>query len=137
MLVRNCSGGIVFYGDEVLLIRNEKYEWSFPKGVIRSVEKPEDVAIDRVFTETGIQAIVLAPAGRTNYEFYSVTRQKPVCNKIVWYVMKAKDPGTVIEPIADAIEGGFVPIRDALEKVTYSQDKSLLMMAYQRYKELV
>lgn len=137
MLVRNCSGGIVFHGDEVLLIRNEKYEWSFPKGVIRSVEKPEDVAIDRVFTETGVQATVLAPAGRTNYEFYSVTRQKPVCNKIVWYVMKTMNSELEFEPIADAVEGGFVPIREALDKVTYSQDKSLLMMAYQRYKELV
>lgn len=137
MLVRNCSGGIVFHDDEVLLIRNEKYEWSFPKGVIRSVEKPEDVAIDRVFTETGVQATVLAPAGRTNYEFYSVTRQKPVCNKIVWYVMKTMNSELEFEPIADAIEGGFVPIREALDKVTYSQDKSLLMMAYQRYKELV
>jgi ADP-ribose pyrophosphatase YjhB (NUDIX family) len=137
MLVRNCSGGIVFHGDEVLLIRNEKYEWSFPKGVIRSVEKPEDVAIDRVFSETGVQATVLAPAGRTNYEFYSVTRQKPVCNKIVWYVMKTNDSNLVIDPIKDAIEGGFLPIREALDKVTYSQDKSLLMMAYQRYKELV
>ena len=129
MLVRNCSGGIVFHGDEVLLIRNEKYEWSFPKGVIRSVEKPEDVAIDRVFTETGVQATVLAPAGRTNYEFYSVTRQKPVCNKIVWYVMKTMNSELEFEPIADAVEGGFVPIREALDKVTYSQDKSLLMMA--------
>lgn len=137
MLVRNCSGGIVFHNDDVLLIRNEKYEWSFPKGVIRSVEKPEDVAIDRVFSETGIKATVLAPAGRTNYEFYSVTRQKPVCNKIVWYVMKTAENEVSIEPVTDAIEGGFIPVREALDKVTYSQDKSLLMMAYQRYKELV
>ncbi len=136
MLVRNCSGGIVFYDDEVLLVRNEKFEWSFPKGVIRSVEKPEDVAIERVFFETGIEAAVLAPAGRTNYEFYSVTRQKPVCNKIIWYVMKAKESTAKNRPVSSA-EGGFLPVREAMDRVTYSQDKSMLMMAYQRYKELV
>lgn len=137
MLVRNCSGGIVFFEDSVLLMCNEKYEWGFPKGVIRSVEKPEDVAISRVYEEAGIHAAILSPAGRTNYEFYSVTRQKPVCNKIVWYVMKALDTHVVPNPSQNFSEGVFVPIREALEKVTYSQDKSLLMLAYQRYKELV
>ena len=34
------------------------------------------------------------------------------------------------------IDAGFFTIEEALETITYSQDKSLLMMAYQRYKEL-
>ena len=137
MLVRNCAGGIVFFEDSVLLMCNEKYEWCFPKGVIRSVEKPEDVAIERVYTESGIHAAILSPAGRTNYEFYSVTRQKPVCNKIVWYVMKALDTHVCPNTSEYFSDGQFVAIKEALDKVTYSQDKSLLMLAYQRYKELV
>jgi len=28
-------------------------------------------------------------------------------------------------------------LEEAMEKVTYSQDKSLLMLSYQKYKELV
>lgn len=137
MLVRNCSGGIVFNEDSVLLMCNEKYEWCFPKGVIRSVEKPEDVAIERVYTESGIHAAILSPAGRTNYEFYSISRQKPVCNKIVWYVMKALDTRVMPNLSERFSDGGFISIKEALDKVTYSQDKSLLMLAYQRYKELV
>ncbi len=137
MLVRNCAGGIVFLEDQVLLLRNEKFEWGFPKGVIRSVEKPEDVAIERVYAEAGIHAVILSPAGRTNYEFYSVTRQKPVCNKIVWYIMRALDKNVTPSPDQHFVEGDFFPIREALDRVTYSQDKSLLMLAFQRYKELV
>jgi hypothetical protein len=34
-------------------------------------------------------------------------------------------------------EGGFFTVEEAIEKVTYSQDKSLLMLSYQKYKELV
>lgn len=137
MLVRNCSGGIVFNEDSVLLMCNEKYEWCFPKGVIRSVEKPEDIAIERVYKESGIHAAILSPAGRTNYEFYSISRQKPVCNKIVWYVMKALDTRVMPNLSEHFSDGGFISIKEALDKVTYSQDKSLLMLAYQRYKELV
>ena len=53
MLIRNCSGGLVFYKDTVLLLKNEKHEWVFPKGVIRSVERPDEVATERVAYEAG------------------------------------------------------------------------------------
>ncbi len=137
MLIRNCSGGVVFFEDSVLLMCNEKYEWCFPKGVIRETMKPEDVAIRRVYEEAGIHSAILSPAGRTNYEFYSISRQKPVSNKIIWYVMKALDTKVMTNDAEHVTDAAFFPIKDALEKVTYSQDKSLLMMAYQRYKELV
>ena len=137
MLERNCAGGIVFFGDSVLLLRNEKAEWCFPKGVIRTVEKPEEVALERVSYEAGVTAKILFPVGRTNYEFYSITRQKPVCNKIVWYVMRADNDTVKPNPDQNFSDGGFFPVDEALQKVTYSQDRSLLMMAYQRYKEMV
>ena len=137
MLERNCAGGIVFYGDSVLLLQNEKAEWCFPKGVIRTVEKPEEVALSRVSVEAGVEAKILFPVGRTNYEFYSITRQRPVRNKIVWYVMRADNDTVKPNPDQNFSDGGFFPVDEALQKVTYSQDRSLLMMAYQRYKEMV
>jgi hypothetical protein len=39
MIVRNCAGGIVFFEDKVLLICNDKREWSFPKGVLKAGDK--------------------------------------------------------------------------------------------------
>ncbi len=137
MLVRNCAGGIVFFQDLVLLLRNEKYEWVFPKGVIRSGEKPEDVAAARVELEAGVKGTILAPAGRTNYEFYSISRQSPVCNKIAWYVMTAESMEVAPSTAQNFVDGGFFSVKEALDKVTYSQDKSLLMLAYQKYRELV
>ncbi len=137
MLTRNCSGGLVFRDDSVLLLCNEKQEWAFPKGVIRSETNAESVAIERVRNEAGIQAMILAPAGKTLYEFYSITRQMPVCNRIMWYVMKTSDDDEPVQISSAFSAGGFFPVLSALEKITYSQDRSLLMMAYQKYKELV
>ena len=36
MIVRNCAGGIVFTGDKVLLVCNDKEEWGFPKGAVKT-----------------------------------------------------------------------------------------------------
>jgi 8-oxo-dGTP pyrophosphatase MutT (NUDIX family) len=137
MLVRNCSGGIVFSGDKVLLLQNDKHEWVFPKGVIRTDDFAEEVAVKRVQVEAGVTARILSSAGRTNYEFYSISRQRPVCNKIIWYIMAAEQAAATPNEALDFRDGGFFPIEEALEKVTYSQDKSLLMLSYQKYKELV
>ena len=38
-------------------------------------------------------------------------------------------------PESGSIDCKFVEIAKALDEITYSQDKSLLMMAYQKYRE--
>lgn len=79
MLIRDCSGGIVFYKDQVLLIQNEKGEWSFPKGIIRGDNEADDIAIWRVKDESDVDARIIGLAGKTSYEFYSITRKKTGC----------------------------------------------------------
>ncbi len=137
MLVRNCAGGLVFYEDKILLLLNEKNEWVFPKGVIRSNLTPEHVALDRVRQEAGVEGKIISPTGQTNYEFYSISRQRPVCNKISWYIMQADDDKVTPDRVQKFSEGGFFSIEEAMEKITYSQDRSLLAVAYQNYRALL
>lgn len=136
MLIRNCAGGIVFYKNDVLLLKNEKGEWGFPKGVIREDDDPEEVAVWRVKDETDVEARIIAHAGRTGYEFYSLSRKKPVANRIRWYLMVSDSKETQVNTAQGFQEAKFFPFDEALEHVTYSQDKSLLTLANQIYKEL-
>ena len=138
MIVRNCAGGVVFCGDKVLLVCNDKHEWGFPKGVIRLSDKSKlsDIVSKRIKEETGITATVLAPCGKTNYEYYSITRNKPVHNNISWFVMSAQEETIVITPETGTIGAKFENVEKALARITYSQDKALLMMACQKYREL-
>lgn len=132
MLLRDCAGGVVFFDDKVFLILNEKNEWVLPKGLIKGGENPQDAAVRRVFEETGITGSVIEQAGRTYYEFYSVTRQVPVCNRIAWYIMQTSNDQFSITETEKYSEGGFYSINDALNMITYSQDKSLVMQSYKR-----
>ena len=135
MLIRNCSGGIVFWEDSVLILKNEKGEWVFPKGVIRNERTPNEVATSRVRYEAGVTADIVSPVGETSYEFFSTTRRKPVCNRINWFVMEADKPEVSINKMEGFTDGGFYNYDDALEMVTYSQDQSLLKYSYKKYKE--
>lgn len=137
MLVRNCAGGVVFNDDKVFLLKNEKGEWVFPKGVIRNGDLSNEVAVRRVNEETGITAEIISTAGRTNYEFFSVTRQKPVCNKITWYIMKSLNDEYEVNKDESFTDGGYFNIEEAMQLVTYNQDRALLNLSYKRFKELV
>ena len=137
MIIRNCAGGVVFSGTKVFLLRNDKSEWVLPKGVIREKRRAAEVALERVRIEAGVQAEILHTAGDTSYEFYSQTRRSPVCNRIAWFVMRA-----LSEDYRSAFEQGFIdgdwyPVEQALEMITYSQDRSIVRIAYDIYKTIV
>jgi 8-oxo-dGTP pyrophosphatase MutT (NUDIX family) len=137
MLVRNCAGGVVFSENKVFLLRNDKGEWVFPKGVIRNGEFPNEVALRRVKEETGVAAEIVSPAGRTSYEFFSVSRQKPVCNKITWYIMKSLNEDFKVNKEESFTDGGYYSIDEAMQLVTHSQDRALLNLSYNMFKQLI
>ena len=136
MIIRDCAGGVVFRDDKVFILKNDKNEWVLPKGKIRGEQLPPETAISRVEYETGIDnPKIVSSAGETAYEFYSFSRQQAVCNKIIWYIMESKDEDYSINLEEGFKEGGFYPIDEAIDMITYSQDKSLVSLSYKRYLE--
>lgn len=133
MLTRECAGGVVFIDEQVFLLRNDKGEWVLPKGAIRNKQLALDVALHRVKFEGGVDADIISPAGETSYEFFSQSRKMPICNKIDWFIMEATSDSYSINKQEGFMDGGFFPVDEALEKITYSQDKSLVRLAYRKY----
>lgn len=111
MIIRNCAGGVVFKDNKVFIMKNDKNEWILPKGKIRGEELPPETAIARVEYEAGImEPKIVSAAGETAYEFYSFTRNMPVCNKITWFIMESKDEKFTINEDEGFKEGGFYPV---------------------------
>ena len=133
MIVRRCAGGVVFYANKVLLVKNDRHEWTLPKGKVDEGELAADSAVERVKDETGVNACPLVLAGDTMYEFFSRSRQQEVCNAIVWYVMEAKNQEYIIRD--DFLDGGFYKIKDAMEMLSHNKEKALVDVSYKKYKE--
>lgn len=135
MILRHCAGGVVFYANKVLLVKNDRNEWTLPKGRIGENELPNEIAPAKVKKETGIDVKVLDMAGDTVYEFYSRTRQQEVCNAIVWYIMESQNTNCIANE-DELIEAGFFRVKDALEMLTHNKEKSLVDISYKKYKNL-
>ncbi|KUO52236.1 MAG: NUDIX hydrolase [Desulfitibacter sp. BRH_c19] len=136
MILRHCAGGVVFWENKVLLLKNDKGEWSLPKGAIRHGNTADEVALSRVQDEAGITAQIVGSAGETSYEFFSYSRQRPVCNMITWFIMEAKNESINISKNQGFSDGGFFSMEDSLKIITHNQEKSLVRISHQKVKEL-
>lgn len=127
--IRNCAGGVVFAGDDVFLLKNDKGEWIMPKGVIRDRRNAREVALYRVEAEAGIQAEIIAPVGRTSYDFYSQSRRKEVSNRIQWYLMRAGSRRYRIAFEQGFLDGDYYSFDVAVRLLTHEQDREILRKA--------
>ena len=135
MILRRCAGGIVFYANKVLIVKNDKGEWTIPKGKIRENDIASEVAPQKVKDEVEVEAKVLDMAGDTMYEFYSKTRHQKVCNAIMWYIMESDNTEYNIND-EDITEAGFFKVKDALDMLAHNKEKSLVEISYRKFKDL-
>ncbi|HHV28392.1 NUDIX domain-containing protein [Acetivibrio mesophilus] len=136
MLMRSFAGGVVFSGDKVLLLKNERDEWVLPREVMHDGELSSEVALRKIREESGILPEIVFTAGQTNYEFSSTTCKKPFCNKTTWYIMESLNEENKIEKSRTGFMS-FVKIDEAMNLINSGYDKSLVSLAYKKYREMV
>jgi len=105
----------------VLLLKRHNGPWVFPKGHIDPGEQPLDTAVREVAEEAGVQATVSDP-----FEFQTrYTRDDGVKRLISWYIMETAQ--TEFVQSEDVFpEGEFVEPEEALERLSFPEDRELL-----------
>lgn len=126
MIVKNCAGGLVFWKDKVFLLKNEKGEWFFPKGVIQKDELPAEAVVRIAKKTAGIIAEIISTEGHVSYEISSETRQNPIYNKIIWYAMISKNNEYQVKEEKGYKDGGYYTIEEAMELLTHNNNKAIL-----------
>jgi diadenosine hexaphosphate hydrolase (ATP-forming) len=128
-LMVTSAGGVVFRGDQVLLLRRPTGQWVFPKGHIDEGEDLLRTALREVEEETGVHARAVAPLGTTSYWVRLPSGQR--AHKMVhWFLMEHVAGEPRPEPFFP--EASFVPAREALALLSFPQDRELLARALER-----
>ncbi len=109
-------GGIIFRGEQVLLVKRGKEpglgQWSIPGGVVRPGETLKEAVVREVLEETHLKVEVLAlvkvlerifrdPDGRVAYHYV-----------LVDFLCRSLDGA--LQPDSDAQDARFVPLEDLL-----------------------
>lgn len=117
---KSC-GSLVFNDDKILIVKHNLGHWDFPKGHVENNETEEETAIREVKEETNIDIEV---DSRYRYVI-TYSPKKGVIKDVVYFLGKAtsfncKNQEEEIELVE------FVPISEALEKLTYDNAREVL-----------
>src|SRR6202521_3722482 len=102
-------------------IHRPKYDaWTFPKGKIETDESPEACALREVREETGLRCELMRPPGCTAY-VERRGRDKVAC----YWVMEVR--GGRFRPGIEVDKLQWLSVDDAIKRLTYGRDKTLLV----------
>ena len=129
MQEKSC-GVIVFYNDKVLLIKHNLGHIGFPKGHVEGMETEEETAIREVKEETNCDVEII-PGFR---EIITYSPKKNIAKDVIFFIGKTLNK-ELSPQLAEVQKADFVNYKEALNLLTYQDEKDLLKKALQ-YKNI-
>lgn len=88
MLEEVSAGGVVIFGNTILLLRKFNGDWVLPKGRVEKREEIRDAALREVFEESGVKAEINKYIGMVHYTYKNLKGNETVYKTVHWYLMK-------------------------------------------------
>ncbi len=126
------AGGVVFRMENgrplFLLIRDSYDNWGFPKGHVERDEAPDRAALREVEEETGLSGLDLRDAIDT-IDWYFRFRKRLIHKVCHFYLMESADSETRPQLEEGITECSWLPLREALERISYANARGVLERA--------
>ncbi len=103
--------------------RRGRLLWSLPKGHLEAGESPEAAAVREVAEETGITGEVVAPLGSIDFWFVADGHR---VHKTVHHYLLLRVGGELSDEDIEVSEVAWVPLREAMERLAYADERALL-----------
>ncbi|TFZ40402.1 NUDIX hydrolase [Soehngenia longivitae] len=120
------SGGIVFFGNSILLLKKYNGDWVLPKGRIEHGETKEEAALREVYEEAGVKGEIVSYIGQAQYEFRNLRHNEQVYKTVHWFLMKANNTHCQPQREEGFISASFVHIDKAVKIVKYEDELKII-----------
>lgn len=136
MRSEESSGGVVFFGNSILMLKKMNGDWVLPKGKIEAEESEEDTALREVFEETHVKAEILAYIGDIHYTYRNYWSNNEVVDKKVhWYLMTSNTMKCIPQKEEGFKAAKFIIVDRVIELAKYDDEKGVLEKAIKLMEE--
>ena len=136
MIKEISAGGVVFFRDNILMLRKYNGDWVLPKGRVEDKELLEQTALREVYEESKVKAKLVKYLGKIKYDFFrtSISGRVHIQKEVHWYLMISKS----IECTAQKKEGfdiaNYVPVNKACSIAKYDDERKMILDAIDEMK---
>ncbi len=120
------AGGVVVFGNTVLLLKKFNGDWVLPKGRIEKNEGIQDTAIREVLEESNVRAEIINYIGKISYKYKNLKENKIVNKTVHWYLMKAHNMDCLPQKREGFVDAMFVHKDKAENLVKYEDEKNII-----------
>jgi len=121
------AGGVVFFGNAILLLKKYNGDWVLPKGRVEKNEDLKDTALREVMEEAGVKAEITKYIGVANYKFKNLKENEMVYKTVHWYLMKSNCMDCVPQKKEGFVDAMFVHMDKAKDLVRYDDEKRMII----------
>jgi len=126
--MREHSAGIVVKKDgEYLLLHYEAGHWDLPKGKVEQNESDEQAALRELEEETGITDVTLIPEFEETIHYFFKREGQTISKDVIFFLGKVDVKDITLSHEHKEFE--WLPLNQALEKVTFESAKEVLRKA--------
>lgn len=126
------AGGVVVFGNAILLLRKYNGDWVLPKGKVEYNEDISDTATREVLEEGGVKATIIKYLGKIHYSFRNTREEDEIVNKTVhWFLMEARNMECFPQKQEGFVDALFVHINRASQIARYEDEKKIILKAIQ------
>lgn len=124
------AGGIVVFGNAILLLKKFNGDWVLPKGRVEENEDIDHAAIREVHEESGVKAELIKYIGDINYEYvYGWNETEQVSKTVHWFLMKSKNMDCIPLKKEGFIEAKYIHLKRAYDLAKYDDEKRIIRKA--------
>lgn len=131
------SGGVVYMGNAILMLKKLNGDWVLPKGKIEENEVTEHAALREVREESGIKGKIICPIGETTYKFKNYWSNNHVIEKtVIWFLMEAASTKPHPQREEGFVEAKFIHINKVVKLAKYDDERDILLKALEIIEHL-
>lgn len=121
-------GGVVMYGDRVLLLKKFNGQWVLPKGRMEAGETKEEAAIREVQEETGTLAEIHKYIGYIKYA-YTIHGSRQIFKTVHFYYMRPIHSRLVPQREEGFAQATMIETDMALKLIRFDAEKKMIQKA--------
>ena len=125
-MVEVSSGGVVVFGNTILLLKKYNGDWVLPKGRLEKGENIKSAALREVLEETGVKGEIISYIGSIHYNYENLKQKEIVSKTVHWYLMKSGSMDCTPQRKEGFVDAMYVHVDKAKDLLRYTDERKII-----------